>query len=76
MMPRYFNTLYLEDFGSRKTSVSLSGALDPRVEPNDIIYNQSGTVQKLIVDGVNVVFDVTGNRAVLDMSINGRKPRS
>ena len=72
---KYFNTLYLEDFGSRKTSVSLSGALDPRVEPNDIIYNQSGTVQKLIVDGVNTVFDVTGNRAVLDMSINGRKPR-
>lgn len=69
--------IVLEEFGSRLKNVSLTGAADLRVEPNDVIWVQfPGGVCKVIVDAVDVTTTISESDASFDMSVSGRVPRS
>ena len=67
----------LEEFGSRLVNVSLSGAVDPRIEPGDVIYVQfPDGVRKVIVDAADFSMLIEEGAASYDMTISGRVPRS
>jgi len=54
---------------------NLTGACDPRIEPNDIVYVQTARgVIKLRVDTIDIDLHITNSEAVFDMTITGYVP--
>jgi hypothetical protein len=63
----------LLDLKSSARQVDLSGALDMRIEPNDIIdVWLDDVLETIIVDGANIMLSISPTDAVLDMTVKGR----
>lgn len=73
----YFTDTLLEEAGSRVVSRSYTGAADPRVEPDDVIYAQtSAGLDKVIVTNTTLMYVVNRENVVFDMTVVGSMPRT
>lgn len=63
----------LDDFGSRVVYTMVTGASDPRIEPNDIVELSDGQV--IIVDSVTHTINSTNTDVQFDMTLEGRWQR-
>jgi len=72
-----YTEILLEDYGSNTSTENFTGAADPRIEPNDILYLTLPSGEKqVIVETIAYKMIGSEKRISFDMMVSGRVPRS